>query len=253
MRLLAHRSPGHDLLLIAAEHDGEVVALAPLFSDAGMVYFVGADDADYLDFIGDTSDPEVLAALLETARREVPDFLGFELEPVLDASRTARRLAEAADRLGLSCYDDWGVGAVAPLLNLFGLPESALAAVNKKSLLRHEMALWREGTLDVLHLQDGKASPSHLDDFFEQHVGRWAETATPSFFRRPPVRALYRRLTKRAGDCGWLRFTPIRWNGRAIAFHLPRQLPLVQAQRCDRAAPAVTRRGHASVPAAGGA
>ena len=108
---------------------------------------------------------------------------------------------------------------MAPVLDLFGRPESTLAAVNKKSLLRHERTLRREGTLDVLHLQDGKAILSHLDEFFEQHVGRWAETATPSFFRRPAVRAFYRRLTERAGDSGWLRFTRLDWNGRAIAFH----------------------------------
>src|SRR5205085_9660419 len=108
-----------------------------------------------------------------------------EFEQVLDASRTARRLVGAADRLGLECHDLWGRACQAPALELFARPESAKAAVNKKSLRRHESALRREGPVEVLQLHDGQAIPPHLDEFFEQHVGRWAQTATPSFFRHP--------------------------------------------------------------------
>ena len=43
------------LLLIAAERAGEVVALAPLYADEGVVYFVGTGAADYLDFVGDVN------------------------------------------------------------------------------------------------------------------------------------------------------------------------------------------------------
>jgi len=42
-----------ELLLIAVERDGEVIALAPLFTEAGMIYFVGSGGSDYLNFIGD--------------------------------------------------------------------------------------------------------------------------------------------------------------------------------------------------------
>lgn len=66
-----------DLLLITAERASKIVALAPFFSEAGMVFFVGSGGSDYLDFIGNISDPEILYALLKTARDQVPDFLGF--------------------------------------------------------------------------------------------------------------------------------------------------------------------------------
>ena len=45
-----------ELLLIVAEKDQEPVAIAPLFADSGMVYFVGSGGSDYLDFIGDVND-----------------------------------------------------------------------------------------------------------------------------------------------------------------------------------------------------
>src|SRR5438046_2227682 len=61
-----------DLLLVLASRAGRPVALAPLFADGGMVFFVGSGGSDYLDFVGDTSDPGVLDALLGTARERVP-------------------------------------------------------------------------------------------------------------------------------------------------------------------------------------
>ena len=207
-----------DLLLIAAERDGQVV-LAPLYAHAGMVYFVGAGDADYLDLLGDAADPAVLAAILDTARSRVGGFLGFELEPIPETSRTTQALAEAADHLGMSCTDEWGTSAVAPLLKLGGQLEGGRAAANKQSLRRHELALRRAGSLEALHLREGTAILPHLEEFFEQHVARWAATPTPSFFGRPAVRAFYRRLTDLAAECGWLRFTRLDLNGRAIAFH----------------------------------
>lgn len=207
------------LLLIAAERAGDIVALAPLYAYGGMIYFIGTGDADYLDFIGDTSDPEVLDAMLDTARCQVPDFAGFEFEPILKASRTAQRLVAAADRLRLSCREEWGSTAVAPALDLAGQPERAVAAANKKSLLRHERALRREGALEVQHLHDGEAILPHLGEFFDQHISRWAATSTPSLFCREAVRTFYTRLTSIAGQMGWLRFTRVDWQGRPIAFH----------------------------------
>src|SRR5437660_3701917 len=45
------------LLLIAVEREGQIEALAPLFAEAGMVFFAGSGESDYLDFIGDVSRP----------------------------------------------------------------------------------------------------------------------------------------------------------------------------------------------------
>src|ERR1051325_3596643 len=76
------------LLLIVAERDGEAIAMAPLFADCGMVFFVGSGGSDYLDFVGDISEPEVLDEFLITAMGHVPDFLGFRFYHVPDSSTT---------------------------------------------------------------------------------------------------------------------------------------------------------------------
>jgi CelD/BcsL family acetyltransferase involved in cellulose biosynthesis len=205
------------LLLLVAERDGRGVALAPLFEDSGMIFFVGSGGSDYLDFIGDVGDPEVLAALLDAARREAPGFEGFRLYHVAEDSRTGEHLQRAAERIGLEVVDEGSLGA--PAIDLRAHPDAAVAAANKKSLVRHERYFRREGSLQVQHLTSGEAILPCLGAFFEQHVERWQETPYPSLFTDPAQRSFYELLTRTAGGSGWLRFTELIWQERSIAFH----------------------------------
>jgi CelD/BcsL family acetyltransferase involved in cellulose biosynthesis len=203
------------LLLIAAERDGQVVALAPFYTQSGMVYFVGTSfELDYLDFIGDITHPEILDALLETARDQVPGFLGFLLYFVPDRTGTGKRLQEAADRLGFLCYVEEEM--LAPVLDLAG---QAVTLADKKSLARYERRLCKEGPVEVRHLRDGEAILPQLEEFFAQHIARWKGTRNPSRFLYQKTPAFIERLTRVAAQTGWLRFTRIDWQGRPIAFH----------------------------------
>src|SRR5437870_4691572 len=80
------------LLLIAAERHGEPFALAPLFADSGMVFLVGSGGSDYLDFLGDISNPEALDAMMRAARNRVQEFDGFRFYHVLEGSPTGEAL-----------------------------------------------------------------------------------------------------------------------------------------------------------------
>ena len=205
-----------ELLLIAGERNGQVVALAPFYADSGMIFFVGSGKATYMDFLGDIGEAELLDVILETARSLVPDFVGFRFYGVLDSSRTGKRLKEAADRLGLEYFEEalWP----APEVGL-AQRETALAATRKKSLVRHEHFFRREGSLEVHHLRHGEAIVPHLEEFFEQHISRWEVTPYPSLFHEQAEREFYERLTRVAANTGWLRFTRLDWNRRPIAFH----------------------------------
>ena len=206
-----------ELLLIAAEREGAVVALAPLFTEAGMIYFVGSGGSDYLNFIGDISDLEILDALLVEARRRVQHFIGFVFYHVPETSETGWRLRQAAERLGLKCFDEGS--QLAPTLEMGADKNSAIEAANKKSLVRHERGFLRDGELKVEHLDAGEKILPQLDGFFEQHIGRWAATTSPSLFNDETQKRFYRQLARKAADTGWLRFTRLEWQGRAIAFH----------------------------------
>ena len=210
------------LLLIAAERNGEVVALAPLFADSGMIFFVGAGEADYLDFIGDLGDPEVLDAILRTARECVTDFEGFRFYGVLDRSRTGTRLQESAARLGLECCNQ-GNNWPAPVLDIAGRPDVARMAVNKKGLRKLERYFRQQGSLEARQFRDGEEILPQLPEFFAQHTSRWGWTSYPSpvkgtNFLNPASRAFIERLTRTAAHTGWLRFTRLDWEGRPIAF-----------------------------------
>jgi CelD/BcsL family acetyltransferase involved in cellulose biosynthesis len=206
------------LLLIVAERDGRPVALAPFYTDEGMVFFVGsAFDSDYLDFIGEVESPAVLDALLDTARHQVPGFLGFRLYFVSEATGTGSRLQAAAGRLGLDCYREDDMQAAQ--MDLAADPEQARAAANRKKLRRVQRLFEQQAPLEVLHLRDGSRILPQLDAFFEQHVARWADTETPSRFVDEGPRELVREFTRQAADTGWLRFCRIDWRGRPVAFH----------------------------------
>jgi CelD/BcsL family acetyltransferase involved in cellulose biosynthesis len=206
-----------ELLLLAAEHGDNIAALAPFFTEAGMVYFVGSGGSDYLDFIGDTAVPGVLEALLDHARRAVPGFIGFVFYHLPESSANTARLREAAATLGLMLFEEGELPA--PRLDLRGQPEAARAAANKKSLVRHEKFFARDGSLRVTHARDAEEILSHLDAFFAQHETRWAGTPSPSLFRDAAQRRFYRRLTELASAGGALRFTRVEWQGRPVAFH----------------------------------
>jgi CelD/BcsL family acetyltransferase involved in cellulose biosynthesis len=205
-----------ELLLIVAERDGEVVALAPFHArHDGMVYFLGSDGSDYLDFIGDVGDPEVLDAILTTAIARVPGFKGFRLESIPRRSRTGPRLEEASSRLRLNCYDEHD-GKV-PVLDMAGQPEAGPAAANKESLRRREWWFRRQGGFEVKHLRSGPEILPLLPEFYAQNIARRDGTESPSTFLKPGRRMFLERLTALASDAGWLRFTRVEWQGRAIA------------------------------------
>jgi len=202
------------LLLVAAERDGEVVALAPFHADEWSISLLGQGEAEWLDVIGDADDPEVLEALLAAARDSAPDGADFNLAMLPGADRLAQ-LNAAADRLGLATWelaDD-----LIPTQDL-RRPDAA-DVLRKKSLVRHERALRREGELVFEHVADGAEIAAGLDAFFDQHVERWAATEYPSRFEEERDREFIRRLTGLASESGWLRFTRVVWEGRPVAFH----------------------------------
>ena len=204
-----------DLLLVAAERDGELVALAPLYQDDGEVAFLASSKADHLDFVGDVSDPTILDALLETAIERTPGFVSFRFERITGASATGAQLEDAAARLGL---DFWirteELGAAVDLRD----PARVRRSLTRKKLRNHENFFRRRGTLSVAHLKNDAALP-YVDDFFEQHIGRWGATPRSSGFTLPEHREFYRHLLERFAGAGWLWYSRLECSGRAIAAH----------------------------------
>lgn len=205
------------LLIIGAEKNGELVAIAPLFSEAGMVYFIGSGGSDYLDFIGDISDEEVLDSLLRAAIECVDDFAGFLFYHVLENSHTGKRLEGCGTRLGLTMASERGMAA--PFMNLSDQADIVRLALDNKRVLQVQRWLEREAPLTIERLSDGVAIQAHLDQLMQQHIDRWASTPYQSQFLQVRERTFLSSLTNLAANQGWLRFTRILWKGDAIACH----------------------------------
>lgn len=205
------------LLLLLAVKNEEPVALAPLFADGGMLFFVGSGGSDYLDFIGDTSDPEIIKGLLQLAIENTPELLGCRFYHIHTSSSTQQTLDTVAKKLGWDCFDEGGMAC--PVLSIKDFPEKAKAATEKKSLLRHEGWFNKNGGIEVQHCKHSQDILPHLAAFFNQHIARWSTTPYPSLFLDPLQRRFYKRLCETASEAGWLRFTIVYWQQQAIAFH----------------------------------
>jgi CelD/BcsL family acetyltransferase involved in cellulose biosynthesis len=213
---------GGELVLVAAERNGELVALAALREAHGDVVFSGTTfEFDRLDFIGDASDPEVLAGLLSTARDAVAYFGRFDFEFVHDDSATHRQLAAVASELGLvggPKYESVGLE-----LDLVAQPERAETATSKQ-VLKDERWLTRQGGFEVHHLRDPAEILTRLPVLFDQHRRRWPGPENASRFHNPEVCRLFEVATECCVGADLLRFTQVDCDGRPIACHFGLEL-----------------------------
>jgi len=202
------------LLLTVAERDGKPIALAPLYATGGMIYFAASSSADYLDFIGDTNSPDVLPALLATARDQIPEFLGFKFYFIPKRSRTGEALERAVGRLGLARVLEAEI--VSPVVDLKQRADDVQITLGR-SMAKREQSFRARGSLVVTSVTKLQAIRSSLPEFFEQHGARWRAKGLPDEFADPRRRAFLAKFLELAADMGWLRFLRIDWAGRFLA------------------------------------
>ena len=203
------------LLLIVVERNGRPACIAPWFVEHGMVFNICPEDQ--LDFVGRLSGPNEIEALFRYVLEAVPEFQGLKLYFIPQSSPTTEFLKAAANRLDLACFEENAFPS--PRLDLAAEPELAIRHTRKKSLLRHENYFHRMGNLQTHHMSAASEIIPHLEEFFAQHIARRSATPSPSLFAEPKQRDYYHRIVNTIGPKGWLRFSRIDWNGRAIAFH----------------------------------
>jgi len=202
------------LLLTVAERDGRIFAIAPLFALEGMIFFAGAGVSDYLDFIGNIESADILRAMLETAREQVPGFCGFRFHLVPERSRTASLLHAVAPQLGLECHFVKDIAAVA--IDLVQQRDGVIAAISGR-MRKREDKLRRTGTLIIRHETEIAAIRRLLDRFYALHIARWEGAETTSPFTLPGQRAFLEKFLESVADLEWNRFTWLEWNGEILA------------------------------------
>jgi CelD/BcsL family acetyltransferase involved in cellulose biosynthesis len=203
-----------ELMLVAAERDGRVIALAPFYFFESGVYFVGAGEAEYTDFIGDCSDPKVLAALIGTARDAAPDSEDMKLHLMPETSPTAPRLAEAAKLLDLELVLIREHPAAD--IDLTGDPDAVRGAVSR-SILEKESYFRRHGELEIRTLTCVDEIRPLLPEFYARHIRRWERKHRPSEYVEAKSRNLIEHFLELAKGTDWIRYLQIDWNGKFLA------------------------------------
>lgn len=212
------------LLMLLAEADGELIGLAPLMVSERLflgrrqriVEFIGARSFDYCDFIIDRTRPDVLPLFLSNLVGAKDSFDQLYLRDIPDTSTTVAELRGFFKDGGF--LTDVRVLYEAPT-HLFNDPAADRQLPNKKSLKRHYNYFRRSGELEFRHCASAEEAMRYLDGFFEQHIRRRAATDTPSLFHDECMRSFFRELVRALAPKGWLLFSVVLFNEKAIAMH----------------------------------
>jgi CelD/BcsL family acetyltransferase involved in cellulose biosynthesis len=212
------------LLILLAEADGELIGLAPLMASERsfvghtqrMVEFIGARSFDYCDFIIDRTRPDVLPLFLSELADGEDAFDQLYLRNIPGSSTTVGELRRFFESSGF--LTDIRVLYEAPT-RLFNDPAADQQLPNKKSLKRHYNYFRRSGELEFRNCTNAEEVLRYLDGFFEQHIRRRAVTDTPSLFLDERMRSFFRELVRTLAPRGWLLFSVVLFNQKAIAMH----------------------------------
>ena len=208
------------LFAAAVDRTGQVAGVGAFALQRGrgrerVLRFLGDARADYCDVIaarGHSAAASVVEAVLDRQ-----DWDAIELNNLPSTSQTIAAVTDGAARrkYHVICEERF----TCPSLQIAGREGEATAIYNKPSLRRRQNYFERTGTLACRHLTSLADVEPRLDEFFAQHVGRWAGTSSPSLFRDDRNRRFYRRLAEATAAQGWLLFTTVDYNGQAVACH----------------------------------
>jgi CelD/BcsL family acetyltransferase involved in cellulose biosynthesis len=209
------------LHLITVRCDRTLVGLAPLYrtaSDAECLRFLGEQHADYLGFlVDDDVGAIVLDLLLESLFANGAPWEVVHLEQIRETSALFSRLNVGGARRSRHAVRIERTPC--PGVTLVGRASEARRLVEKKSLKRHAAALARRGTVSVEHLELREDVARLLPAFFEQHLDRWAVTATPSLFGDRRNRDFYCRLASSLCDSRAIVLSVVRCGVHNVAYH----------------------------------
>lgn len=220
------RTLGRDarLLVVLVEAAGEIVAIAPLMvqerrilgRDRRVVEFIGAEAADYCDFIVEPRRADLLPLMLEclVAHRSCWDAMRL-----LNIAATSSLPALLPIVFGPRGY----ATDVQPLAEcpawIFGDAAADRRLPRKKKIREHHNRLRRQGSVSFRRYAPGAQMDAALEAFFEQHVERWAGSSTPSLFLDVRQRQFYRELARAMAADGRVLFSAVLLDGAPVSFH----------------------------------
>lgn len=211
----------HEPLYISVGDSSGVMGVAPLMMSRGflnerIIRFLGEGRADYCDFLYAGNTPKVLEAVCQALFAVRDRWDEIRLSSIPAESPTVGLLQDICRRSGYHVLQRQLYPS--PVLIIKGHEAEALKILNKATLRRRQNFFQRTGSL-AFKTVTGKDVLPYLDRFFEQHIGRWADTSTPSLFLEERNRAFYRELATAMADKEWLALSIVELNGGPLAMH----------------------------------
>lgn len=211
----------YEPLYLCVEDASGIVGVAPLMISKGflnkrVVKFLGDGKADYCDFLLAGDRCKVLEKIFELLYSAQDQWDSIVLNSIPAESPTSAMVQAI-------CHDSGHCLLrrelyPSPVLLIKEKAEEALKIFNKAGLRRRQNYFQRQGCLGFRTLQGPDVLP-YIDRFFEQHIGRWAGTSTPSLFLDERNQAFYRELALAMSGRGWLVLSVVELDGRLLAMH----------------------------------
>jgi CelD/BcsL family acetyltransferase involved in cellulose biosynthesis len=210
------------LLVIAVYRDDRMVGLAPLMEEPALVgapaiKFIGNGNADYCDFILTEPREPALRAIIGYLAGRRTEWCSICLNNVPQQSSTVEWLKSLCAEQQLPLLVRSPVEC--PTLIFEQQENTAAAVLRKDSLKRPYNYFLSHGEVQFTECTTLDQARTLMPQFFEQHIGRWHGTSSPSLFTNPRNREFYSTLLEHMLPTGRLVFSVVHFNKQPIAFH----------------------------------
>lgn len=198
-----------------------IVGVAPLMITKGFLNrrflkFLGDGKSDYCDFLLASDRIAGLEKIFDHLFTAQDRWDVIELNCIPAESPTIPAIRTICRNFGYRMLQR--VLYPSPTLLIKGHREEALKIYNKAGLRRRQNYFERKGRLAFKTLFGSDVMP-YIEQFFAQHISRWAGTATPSLFLDERNQAFFRELVQAMSGAGWLVLSVVELDGRPLAMH----------------------------------
>lgn len=214
-----HVFGGQNELWLVLAYEGEMLAgIVPLACRKRKMRFAAERHADYCDVIAAERKRDVIRAVLALLVEHQGAWDSIALHNIPARSSTVALLQELAAPCGLRLLVRGTV--ICPAIVFEDVPGGASTLLNKESLQRPFRWFSRNGQMSFRNIDNDTEAQRLLTTFFSQHIERWRNAKHPSLFLDPDNKRFYQQLVREMLPSGWLVFSMIEHNGKALAFHI---------------------------------
>jgi CelD/BcsL family acetyltransferase involved in cellulose biosynthesis len=212
----------HRLYFVWVKEHERVVAFAPLMlthaRGVRKLEFIGAGNADYLDFCYPEQRPELLGAMLGLVQQRRSEWDVLRLANVPVHSVTFQQLPSSIRQCEMRLLHEATV--TCPTLMLKDRTAQVRGMIDKYSVRRKVNWFDKHGELKIVHLSEPATIEPHLEGFFSQHTRRWHRDGALSQFERPEQREFFKQLVHAWKGNRTLVFTVVFLDDEPLAYHL---------------------------------